>query len=87
MEDGTRAEPAPINAFHKSPSAVIGDGDTIVLPDVPATIFEGEAEMALFHPLKFMLATPAEDANEIIARLGAGHGERVPCAHVRLPGW
>ncbi|PYO53288.1 MAG: fumarylacetoacetate hydrolase [Candidatus Rokuibacteriota bacterium] len=47
MEDGTRAEPAPINAFHKSPSAVIGDGDTMVLPDVPATIFEGEAEVAL----------------------------------------
>jgi 2-keto-4-pentenoate hydratase/2-oxohepta-3-ene-1,7-dioic acid hydratase in catechol pathway len=47
MEDGTRAEPAPINAFHKSPSAVIGDGDTMVLPDVPATIFEGEAEVGL----------------------------------------
>ncbi len=47
MEDGTRAEPAPINAFHKSPSAVIGDGDTMVLPDVPAIVFEGEAEMAL----------------------------------------
>ena len=24
MEDGTRKEPAPINAFHKSPSAIIG---------------------------------------------------------------
>jgi 2-keto-4-pentenoate hydratase/2-oxohepta-3-ene-1,7-dioic acid hydratase in catechol pathway len=47
MEDGTRSEPAPINAFHKSPSAVIGDGDTMVLPDVPASIFEGEAEVAL----------------------------------------
>ena len=47
MEDGTRSEPAPINAFLKSPSAVIGDGDTMVLPDVPATIFEGEAEMAV----------------------------------------
>jgi 2-keto-4-pentenoate hydratase/2-oxohepta-3-ene-1,7-dioic acid hydratase in catechol pathway len=47
MEDGTRKEPAPINAFHKSPSGVIGDGDTLVLPDVPATIFEGEAEVAL----------------------------------------
>jgi 2-keto-4-pentenoate hydratase/2-oxohepta-3-ene-1,7-dioic acid hydratase in catechol pathway len=47
MEDGTRAEPAPINAFQKSPNAVIGDGDTMVLPDVPATIFEGEAELAL----------------------------------------
>jgi len=47
LEDGTRSEPAPINAFHKSPSGVIGDGDTLVLPDVPATLFEGEAEMAL----------------------------------------
>jgi len=47
MEDGTRKEPAPINAFHKSPGCAIGDGDTMVLPDVPATIFEGEAEMAL----------------------------------------
>jgi 2-keto-4-pentenoate hydratase/2-oxohepta-3-ene-1,7-dioic acid hydratase in catechol pathway len=47
MEDGTRSEPAPINAFHKSPNAVIGQGDTMVLPDVPATIFEGEAELAL----------------------------------------
>jgi 2-keto-4-pentenoate hydratase/2-oxohepta-3-ene-1,7-dioic acid hydratase in catechol pathway len=47
MEDGTRTEPAPLNAFHKSPSGVIGDGDTMVLPDVPATIFEGEAELAL----------------------------------------
>jgi 2-keto-4-pentenoate hydratase/2-oxohepta-3-ene-1,7-dioic acid hydratase in catechol pathway len=47
MEDGTRKEPAPINAFHKSPAAVIGDGDTMILPDVPATVFEGEAEIAL----------------------------------------
>jgi len=47
MEDGTRAEPAPINAFMKSPAAIIGDGDTMILPDVPATIFEGEAEVAV----------------------------------------
>jgi len=47
MEDGTRTEPAPINAFHKSPNSVIGNDDTMILPDVPATIFEGEAELAL----------------------------------------
>ena len=46
IEEG-RPEPAPINAFHKSPSGVIGNGDTMVLPDAPATIFEGEAELAL----------------------------------------
>ncbi|MBO0885948.1 MAG: fumarylacetoacetate hydrolase family protein [Acidimicrobiales bacterium] len=47
MENGTLPAPPPVNAFHKSPNSVIGDGDTMVLPDVPATIFEGEAELAL----------------------------------------
>jgi len=47
MEDGTRDAPAPINAFHKSPSAIIGHGDTMLLPDVPAAVFEGEAEVAV----------------------------------------
>ena len=30
----------------------------------------GEATLTLFHPLKFMLASPAEDAAEIMSRLG-----------------
>jgi 2-keto-4-pentenoate hydratase/2-oxohepta-3-ene-1,7-dioic acid hydratase in catechol pathway len=47
MEDGTLPEPAPINAFMKSPSAIIGDGDTMVLPDMAASVFEGEAEFAV----------------------------------------
>jgi 2-keto-4-pentenoate hydratase/2-oxohepta-3-ene-1,7-dioic acid hydratase in catechol pathway len=47
MENGTRAEPAPINAFQKAATSVIGHGDVMVLPDIPATIFEGEAELAL----------------------------------------
>ncbi|MBL22991.1 MAG: fumarylacetoacetate hydrolase [Rhodospirillaceae bacterium] len=47
MEDGTRDEPAPINAFHKAGNCVIGDGDTMILPDVPGLIFEGEAELGL----------------------------------------
>src|SRR5246500_5514912 len=47
MENGTRKEPAPINAFHKAPTSVLGPGGTMILPDVPATIFEGEAEMAV----------------------------------------
>ena len=47
MEDGTLSEPAPMNAFMKSPSAIIGDGDTMILPDMAATIFEGEAELAV----------------------------------------
>ena len=47
MEDGTLSEPAPINAFMKSPSAVIGDRGAMVLPDMAASIFEGEAELAV----------------------------------------
>jgi 2-keto-4-pentenoate hydratase/2-oxohepta-3-ene-1,7-dioic acid hydratase in catechol pathway len=65
MEDGTRSEPAPINAFLKSPSAIIGPGDTMVLPDVPATIFEGEAEMALIIG-KRATAVPAARAMEYV---------------------
>jgi len=60
MEDGTRKEPAPINAFHKSPNSVIGHGDTLVLPDVPATIFEGEAEMALVIGKRATAVSPAD---------------------------
>lgn len=47
MENGTRDAPAPINAFQKAPSTIIGHGDTMILPDIPATIFEGEAELAV----------------------------------------
>ena len=47
MEDGTRSAPAPLNGFHKAPSSIIGPNETMILPDVPATIFEGEAEIAV----------------------------------------
>ena len=47
MEDGTRDAPAPINAFLKSPNPIIGEGGTMVLPDMAASIFEGEAELAV----------------------------------------
>ena len=47
MEDGTREKAAPINAFHKSPGCIVGHGDTLVLPDTSATVFEGEAELAV----------------------------------------
>jgi 2-keto-4-pentenoate hydratase/2-oxohepta-3-ene-1,7-dioic acid hydratase in catechol pathway len=47
MEDGTRKDPAPINAFHKSPSAIMGPEETMVLPDAPASVFEGEAELGV----------------------------------------
>lgn len=47
MEDGTLTEKPDISAFHKGPTAIIGEGETMVLPDTPATIFEGEAEIAV----------------------------------------
>ena len=47
MENGTLPKKPQINAFHKAATAIIGPGDTMVLPDEPGTIFEGEAEMAL----------------------------------------
>jgi 2-keto-4-pentenoate hydratase/2-oxohepta-3-ene-1,7-dioic acid hydratase in catechol pathway len=65
MEDGTRDAPAPINAFYKSSDAIIGEGDTIVLPDVPATIFEHEAELALIIG-KRAKQVKAEDAYDYI---------------------
>jgi 2-keto-4-pentenoate hydratase/2-oxohepta-3-ene-1,7-dioic acid hydratase in catechol pathway len=69
MEDGTRSEPAPINAFHKSPSSIIGDGDTMVLPDVPATIFEGEAEMALVIGKRASNVSPTEAMSYVFGYL------------------
>ena len=47
MESGTLSEPDPINAFHKAPNSVIGPGETMVLPDVAASNFECEAEIAV----------------------------------------
>ena len=46
MESGTRSLVADRDAFLKSPSAVIGDGDTVVMPDAPAPHFHHEAELA-----------------------------------------
>ena len=65
MEDGTRTEPAPINAFIKSPSAIIGPDDTMVLPDIAATIFEGEAELAVVIG-KRATSVPAARAMEYV---------------------
>ena len=65
MENGTRAEPAPKNGFNKSPNGIIGDGDTIILPDVAASIFEHEAELALVIG-KPAWQVKAEDAYDYI---------------------
>src|SRR5436309_15916475 len=39
IADGTRIAPAPSNSFHKSPSAIICNCDSILLTYVPSSIF------------------------------------------------
>ncbi len=45
--DGDRTAPMPLDAFLKATGSVIGHEDTMVLPDVGATVFEGEAELGV----------------------------------------
>ena len=45
LEFGQR-EPAVLDAFLKSPTAVIGSGDTCELPPAPASVFHHEPELA-----------------------------------------
>ena len=57
----------PLDAVKRA-GMLTGDiGQTAVLARDDAL---GSASLRLFHPLKFMLASPAEDASEIITRLG-----------------
>jgi len=69
IEEGARAEPAPLNAFHKSPNGVIGDGDTMVLPDVPASVFEGEAELGVVISKRASAVSAAEAMNYVFGYL------------------
>ena len=45
LEFGQR-EPAILDAFLKSPTAIIGNGDTCELPPAPVTVFHHEPELA-----------------------------------------
>ena len=45
LEFGQR-QPAILDAFLKSPTAIVGNGDTCVLPPAPASIFHHEPELA-----------------------------------------
>ena len=47
MESGTKKEKSLINGFLKASNSVIGPGETMVCQDIPATIYEGEAELAV----------------------------------------
>ena len=45
-------------------------GDIGRLAEIARDDLLADAALALFHPIKFMLASPAEDADEIVRRLG-----------------
>ncbi len=47
MENGTLEKANPLSAFNKSSSSIIGDSDTVILPDFDPRIFEHEAELAI----------------------------------------
>jgi 2-keto-4-pentenoate hydratase/2-oxohepta-3-ene-1,7-dioic acid hydratase in catechol pathway len=65
MENGLLKEKPAAQAFFKNSHSVIGDNATMHLPDVPASIFEGEAEVALVIGKKATNVAP-EDAYEYI---------------------
>lgn len=65
LEGKSDAEATPINAFNKPSSSVIGDGDAMVLPDLPAASFEGEAELGVVFG-KSGKNIPEEDAYDYI---------------------
>ena len=69
MEGGLLKEkPAP-QAFFKNSHGVLGDGATMHLPDHPASIFEGEAEIALVVGKKATNVDPADAYDYIFGYL------------------
>ena len=69
MEGGLlKQRPAP-QAFFKNSHGVIGDGATMHLADHPATIFEGEAEVALVVGKKATNVDPADAYDYIFGYL------------------
>lgn len=67
-------EAAIARAFERDLDAVkwagMLTGDVGRLAELARDDLLGQATLRLFHPIKFMLASPAEDAAEIIGRLG-----------------
>jgi len=81
--EGTDRPPQVLDIFFKSPEAIVGDGDTVVLPPHPATIFHHEAEIAVVigRESKDLTEDQVQDAifgytvfNDVSARgLGRSH--------------
>ena len=58
MESVKIDPPRPLSTFFKSPDAVIGDGDTVVLPRFRPVIFNHEAELCV------VIGQPAKEVSE-----------------------
>ncbi len=69
MEFGTLKQKPPQQAFFKNSHSVIGDGGTMHLPDVPASIFEGEAELGLIIGKKARKVDPAQAFDHVFGYL------------------
>jgi 2-keto-4-pentenoate hydratase/2-oxohepta-3-ene-1,7-dioic acid hydratase in catechol pathway len=74
LEGGTRDAPAPIDAFYKPATSAIGDGETMILPDIPSTIFEGEAELALVIGKRASNVSAAEAVNYVFGYVNFIYG-------------
>ena len=73
--------PGPLQTFFKSPEAVIGPGETVVLPAFRASIFNHEAELALvIGKAAAAGAGPQGDGARFFARRGADGVEGKPRA-------
>jgi len=83
MESGTRTEAGAISAFNKSSSSVIGNGDTVILPDAPATVFEHEAELGIVIGKK---ATQVKAADAFSHIFGYLNFVDVSCRGIGRPG-
>lgn len=58
--EGIEGNVSELDFFHKSPSAIIGDGDTMVLPAAKATIFHHELELGVVIGKTVKNASPVD---------------------------
>ena len=76
-----RPEPQPFNAFLKAPTSIVGNGDTVELPDTPATVFHFEPELALVIGKRAAHLTPDEALAHVF-----GYTPFIDCSARGLPG-
>ena len=79
-EFGAR-QPAPMWGFLKSPSAIIGPGDTVVLPPDDVNIFHHEAELVLVFGRSGQAVTPETAMDHVFGYLaGVDVSARLPAS-------